>query len=96
VWTGVLIYDELDPSLIARYNTTNFHFVRADISALPARLSPAEWRFWAMYDFIAQRHDLDMVVVTDISDVVFNHNPLPFFRDHPTKVCSSGAVFYNC
>jgi len=83
---AVLFYDNLDDDFVTKYTTNLFSFHKVSKEELNDNLFPAEWRFIAYYNYLkSHTHKYDYIVLTDISDVIINRNPLEFMIQYPEK-----------
>ncbi len=67
---GVLFHDGLDAAFVANYTTDNFTFVH--LTGMPHTLTAGDFRFWALPSYLLQHREIGYLVVSDVSDVVFN------------------------
>merc|ERR1712048_1491199 len=98
---GVVLHDPsvFSSSFIATASSPpylTFHSVNLTAGGLysdPARksLTPADWRFVAMHDYLAENPDAyDYVLLTDSHDVEFRHDPLEYMK----SLDNSGSHHY--
>jgi hypothetical protein len=87
---GVVLYDSdtFSDEFVANRSTANLHFHSVNVTkgglySDPARkkLTTSDWRFVAMYDYLAENYDRhDYVLLTDATDVTFRHDPLLYMK----------------
>jgi hypothetical protein len=87
---GVLLHDPsvFSPNFVQKVSTAHVHFHQVNLTAGglysdPARkeLTPSDWRFVAMHDYLEQHPGQhDYVLLTDVTDVSFRRDPLRYMK----------------
>jgi hypothetical protein len=87
---GVVLHDPsvFSEEFVSKRSTAHLHFHTVSLAegglySNPARreLTPADWRFVAMHDYLADHPDQhDYVILTDATDVAFRRDPLAYMK----------------
>ncbi|WP_373399094.1 hypothetical protein V8V91_05090 [Algoriphagus halophilus] len=79
---AIVFYDKLSPEFLGKYSTDRISFVYCKLG----NYSLNDERFFIFKEFISHLNPETYVITTDINDVVFNRNPLPFLKQNPKKL----------
>lgn len=81
---GIIFYDNLTPAFIAKYQTDKIRFLKIRLG----EYSINDERFFIYYNFLSNNLHLKYktVLMTDVSDVQFNKDPMPFMNQDPSKI----------